>query len=167
MADVERTGEWPGDDPQSAWPGGDPQTMTGWTLIQANHAVVRRVSQTLASVGLTPTQFGVLVQLTVAPGVSQAELARRVLVTPQALGELLVSLEHLDYVRRTVGRPGTATSVAITPHGTAVLHRAIPPLGALNTPESLGLTDVEASDLRALLLKVIKASSADVSDADR
>src|SRR3712207_2914915 len=117
-------------EPSGGWSGGDPQTMTGWTLIQANHAVVRRVSEALAPVGLTPAQFGVLVQLTVRPGASQAELARRVLVTPQALGELLVSLERLGHVRRTQGRPGTATSVAITPRGSAALDRATPLLGA-------------------------------------
>jgi len=148
----------------SGWIGGDPQTMIGWTLIQANHAVVRRVSQTLSSIGLTPTQFGVLVQLTVAPGVSQAELARRVLVTAQALGELLVSLERLGYVRRTPGRPGTATSVSITPEGAAALDRATPLLGALNAPRSLGLSEDEAAELHALLHKVIDASSSEVPD---
>lgn len=159
MADVE---------PNRGWAGGDPQVMIQWTLIQANHAVVRRVSDTLASVGLTPTQFGVLVQLTVAPGVSQAELARRVLVTPQALGELLVSLERLGHVRRTPGRPGTATSVAITPSGAGAMDRATPLLGAINTPERLGLTESEASELHVLLHKVIDASNTErgvVADA--
>lgn len=143
----------------SGWSSEDPQTMIRWTLIQANHAVVRRVSETLATIGLTPTQFGVLVQLTVGPGASQAELARRVLVTPQTLGELLPSLERLDYVRRTPGRPGTATSVAITPEGSAAPARAIP---LLDTLESLGLTAVEAAELSALLHEVINASSPDL-----
>ena len=145
----------------SGWAGGDPQVMIQWTLIQANHAVVRRVSDSLASVGLTPTQFGLLVQLTVAPGVSQAELARRVLVTPQALGELLVSLERLGHVRRTPGRPGTATSVAITPAGSAAMDRATPLLAALNAPARLGLTPSEAAQLQGLLHKIIQASSTD------
>jgi DNA-binding MarR family transcriptional regulator len=143
----------------SGWSSEDPQTMIRWTLIQANHAVVRRVSETLATIGLTPTQFGVLVQLTVGPGASQAELARRVLVTPQTLGELLPSLERLDYVRRTPGRPGTETSVAITPAGSAAPARAIP---LLDTLESLGLTAVEAAELSALLHEVINASSPDL-----
>jgi DNA-binding MarR family transcriptional regulator len=146
----------------SGWSSEDPQTMIRWTLIQANHAVVRRVSETLATIGLTPTQLGVLVQLMVGPGASQAELARRVLVTPQTLGELLPSLERLDYVRRTPGRPGTATSVAITPEGSAAPARAIPLLGALDAPESLGLTAVEAAELSALLHEVINASSPDL-----
>lgn len=144
--------------------GHDPQTMTGWTLIRANHAVVRRVSETLATVGLSPTQFGTLAQLTVAPGASQAELARRVLVTPQTLGELLVSLEHLGHITRTPGRPGTATAVTITPEGAAVLERAAPLLGAINTPESLGLTAAEASLLNGLLDKVTRASSSDITE---
>lgn len=146
-------------EPRRRGPGGDPHVMTPWTLIQANHAVVRRVTETLAPVGLTPPQFGVLGQLAAGHGVSQAELARRVLVTPQALGQLLMSLERLTYVQRTPGRPGTATSVAITPDGRAVLDRSIVLLGALDTATSLGLTEAEASQLDVLLQKVIRASS--------
>lgn len=152
---------------RSRWAGDDPQTMTGWTIIRANHAVVRRVSETLATVGLTPTQFGVLSQLTVAPGASQAELARRVLVTPQTLGELLVSLERLGHITRSPGRPGTSTPVSITPQGTGALERAAPLLGAVNTPESLGLTAAEASLLNGLLDKVIRASSSSSATPER
>ncbi len=76
VADVDST--------DGGWSGGDPDAVTGWTLVRAHHAVARRFHEALAAVGLTPTQFGVLVQLVDQPGVSQAELARRVLVAPRA-----------------------------------------------------------------------------------
>lgn len=147
-----------GVEPGAGWSGGDPDEVTGWTLVRAHHAVARRFTETLASVGLTPAQFGVLVQLVSRPGVSQAELARRVLVTPQSLGELLVSLERLGHVERRPGRRGTATAVTLTGSGRAALGRATPLVAALNAPERLGLTAQEASTLNALLHKVLRAT---------
>jgi len=41
---------------------------------------------------LTPTQFGVLAQLSIHPGLIQSELARRNLVRPQSVDELIRSL---------------------------------------------------------------------------
>src|SRR3712207_9145699 len=77
-----------------AWDGGSPDDYVGWTLIQASHAFNRHVETLLAEVGLTPMQFGVLVQLSLRPNLGSAELARAVLVTPQSMGELLQSLER-------------------------------------------------------------------------
>ena len=144
------------DPADGGWSGGDPDAVTGWTLVRAHHVVARRFVDALAAVGLTPTQFGVLVQLVAQPGVSQAELARRVLVTPQSVGELLASLERLGFVRRVPGRRGTPTAVQITDAGRTALERATPVVGALNAPENLGLTAEEDATLNALLHKVLR-----------
>ncbi|HWM04482.1 MAG TPA: helix-turn-helix domain-containing protein [Actinophytocola sp.] len=47
-----------------------------WTLIQASHVVVREFTAVFAEVGLTPTQFGVLVQLEDREPRTQADLTR-------------------------------------------------------------------------------------------
>ncbi|MGK5681385.1 MarR family winged helix-turn-helix transcriptional regulator [Actinoplanes sp. URMC 104] len=139
------------------WSGGDPGQVTGWTLVRTHHAVARRFVDTLARAGLTPTQFGVLVQVVSDPGLSQAELARRVLVTPQSIGELLTSLERLGHITRRRGPRGKASVVQVTKSGRSALDRATPLVQAMNTPQALGLTPDEDETLNALLHKVLAA----------
>ena len=150
---VERSG--------SGWSGGDPDEVTGWMLVRTHHAVARRFIETLARAGLTPTQFGVLVQVVSDAGLSQAELARRVLVTPQSIGELLNSLERLGYVTRVRGARGKASTVRVTDAGLAALNRATPLVQAMNTPEALGLTPQENKTLNELLHKVLESTRAE------
>jgi DNA-binding MarR family transcriptional regulator len=149
VGDVEQHG--PG------WSGGDPGAVTGWTLVRTHHVVARRFTETLARAGLTPTQFGVLVQVVSDPGLSQAELARRVLVTPQSVGELLTSLERLGHITRRRGPRGTASVVRVTDSGRSALDRATPLVQAMNNPQALGLTPDEDTTLNALLHKVLAA----------
>lgn len=149
VGDVEQQG--------SGWSGGDPGTVTGWTLVRTHHAVARRFTETLARAGLTPTQFGVLVQVVSGAGLSQAELARRVLVTPQSVGELLASLERLGHITRRRGPRGTASVVQVTDSGRAALERATPLIQAMNSPQAFGLTPQEDATLNALLHKVLAA----------
>ena len=142
----------------SGWSGGDPGAVTGWTLVRAHHQMARLFTETLAEVGLTPTQFGAMAHLATEPGLSQAEIARRVLITPQSIGELLASLERLGAVTRTPGRPGRAKTVTLTATGRAALDRATVLVRELNAPESLGLTAEENTTLNALLHKVLAAT---------
>lgn len=151
----------------SGWSGGDPGTLTGWTLVRAHHQMARLFTVTLARVGLTPTQFGAMVQLATEPGLSQAEIARRVLITPQSIGALLASLERLGTITRTPGRPGKATTVTLTPAGRATLDRATALVRELNEPESLGLTAEEDATLNALLHKVLTATDPAVGPGGR
>jgi DNA-binding MarR family transcriptional regulator len=141
------------------WSGGDPGKVTGWTLVRTHHAVARRFTETLARAGLTPTQFGVLVEVIGGTTPSQAELARRVLVTPQSVGELLTSLERLGYITRLRGPKGKASLVQVTDAGRAALDRATPLIQAMNSPRALGLTPQEDTTLNALLHKVLAAMS--------
>ena len=133
----------------------DADDVTGWTLVRAHHAVARAFVAALAEAGLTPTQYGVLMNLVSAPPESQAELARRVLLTPQSVGELLVTLERAGLVERVApARRGAPISVRVTDAGRASLERAAPLVGRLNAPAALGLEPAEAAELNRLLHKV-------------
>ena len=137
----------------------DPETVTGWTLVRAYQVVARRFYEVLGSVGLTPMQFGVLLDLSTRPGASQADLARRNLVTPQSIGELLVSLEQRGLVHRAAARPGTAHAVTLTDDGRRALARAVPAVRDLNAPGALGLTAEQAETLNTLLHTLRRALS--------
>jgi DNA-binding MarR family transcriptional regulator len=72
--------------------------------------------------GFSLPQFGVMMFLKRMPGLSNAELARRAYVTPQAMGEVLSTLEKAKLIRR---RPheGNARilSAELTPSGEKAL----------------------------------------------
>ena len=136
--------------------------LVSWTLIRAYLIRVPAFVRALRPAGLTPTQFGVLVQLDSTPDVSQRQLARRALMTPQSMGELLVSLERLGLVERgTRAGRGHAVPVHLTPAGAAALALATPLADQANTAASFGLTDEELATLNALLHKVVRHGGGD------
>jgi DNA-binding MarR family transcriptional regulator len=126
--------------------------LPAWTLIQAYHVVARRFRTAFAQVDLGPAHFGVLATLATNPGLGQGELARRNLVSPQSIGELIASLERRGLVTRPAptGR-GRARPVQLTDAGRAALARATPGVLAVNAAAALGLSDAEAAELNRLL----------------
>jgi len=148
---------WPGDqaDPvESRAAKFQPDEITGWTLVRTYHVMARRFYTAFGDVELTPTHFGVLMQLARQPGTSQAALARSIFMTPQAMSELLTTLQARGLITRTPGQTGRPTSVTLTDAGRSALHRAIPRVEAINRPEALGLSAAESADLNTLLHKV-------------
>jgi DNA-binding MarR family transcriptional regulator len=126
--------------------------LPAWTLVQAYHVVARRFWVAFAEAGLGPTQFGVLATLAADPALGQAELARRTLVSPQSIGELIVTLEKRGLIERSaVVVRGRRRPVHLTEAGHAMLRRVAPAIRRINSPESLGLDAAEAAELNRLL----------------
>ncbi|WP_295661206.1 MarR family winged helix-turn-helix transcriptional regulator [uncultured Nocardioides sp.] len=134
---------------------GDPDSVVGWTLVRAYHRVAPLLRAVLGQAGLSPHQFGVLVQLSVEPDISQAALARRILITPQSMGAVLRQMEAAGLVSLSpsAGR-GVPRPARLTDDGRRVLARTYPRVRELNAPESLGLTAEEARTLNRLLHRV-------------
>ena len=61
----------------------DPDAQLGYVLVRAADQVSRPWHAALRAHGINPRQFSVLAWLARDPGLSQGELARRVMVTPQ------------------------------------------------------------------------------------
>lgn len=134
----------------------DPDHVLGFVLVRSYHVVGRRFHDVLAPLGLTPIQFGVLVAVERDSSVSQAQIARTVLVTPQSLGEMLRGLVQRGLVDRTEpeGR-GHRAQLRLTPQGRRLLRRAVPLIREMNVPDAMGLSGAEHEQLRGLLLKVL------------
>jgi DNA-binding MarR family transcriptional regulator len=134
----------------------DPDQVLGFVLVRSYHAVGRRFHSVLAPLGLTPIQFGVLVAIETDSTVSQAQIARTVLVTPQSLGEMLRGMVERGLVDRKEpeGR-GRQAQLRLTSQGRRLLRRAVPLIRAMNVPEAMGLSGQEHERLRGLLLKVL------------
>lgn len=90
------------------------------------HRLVRHsMEETLAPLGLTVSQYTAMSVLAARPGLSNAELARRVLVTPQAMTQALSSLIDRGIIERTM--PDTnrrMLAAALSEHGHRLLHEA-------------------------------------------
>ncbi|MEV0720862.1 MarR family winged helix-turn-helix transcriptional regulator [Asanoa sp. NPDC050611] len=136
----------------------DDDSVVPWTVVRASHALSRVFTAELAKVGLKPHLFGILATLSRNPGMSSAELARQVRVTPQSMGSLLRGLVADGLVTHPEPRRGQPLSVRLTQAGEDLLGRAWPIIARMNRPAALGLTAAEASQLNALLHRVLAAT---------
>jgi DNA-binding MarR family transcriptional regulator len=128
--------------------------LPSWSVIRTHLLLAPRLARTLAPLGLSPTQFGVLVQLDNTPGATSSELARACLMTPQSMSELLPGLEAAGHVRRDATGRGRPAPVHLTDAGREVLARATPLVEAADGPAALGLTTEELTTLTTLLHRV-------------
>nr|WP_052477567.1 MarR family winged helix-turn-helix transcriptional regulator [Kibdelosporangium sp. MJ126-NF4]CEL12786.1 Transcriptional regulator, MarR family [Kibdelosporangium sp. MJ126-NF4]CTQ98472.1 Transcriptional regulator, MarR family [Kibdelosporangium sp. MJ126-NF4] len=142
------------------WTSEDLAVLPAWTVVQAYHALARRLYELFARHGLTPVQFGVLAQLADSPDLLQAELARRVLIRPQSMTGVIADLSERGLLRRQgPGGRGKPVPVRLTEEGRAVLKAAGVSIREFNEPAALGLETYEAGMLNALLHKLIAAQT--------
>lgn len=71
-----------------------------WLLKQAFYFSLTSVNEAVSEHGVSTAQIGVLRQLSNEPGLSGAELARRLLITPQGVQLALTALEKRGLVER-------------------------------------------------------------------
>lgn len=126
--------------PPPGWSGGDPDDFTALTVVRTTQVLARVFTATLAPFDLPPHQFSVLLHLVERPGISQADLARVVLATPQSVGQLVRVMEEKGLLERTppAGR-GRPSALHASPAGRALLDEVTPHVLAAFAPEALGL----------------------------
>ena len=61
----------------------------------------RNVEEAMRANGVTATQAGVLTQLRASPGLSSSDIARRLILTPQAVIAAVASLEKMALMERS------------------------------------------------------------------
>jgi DNA-binding MarR family transcriptional regulator len=95
-----------------------------------------------------------MVQLASHPGMASAEMARTILVTPQAMTGLLGSLQELGLITRdeSAGH-GRRIPAQLTAEGRQLLQRCA--AAVANVERSLGLNADQATQLNRLLHVVI------------
>ncbi len=134
----------------------DPVDRTGYLLWQAAHLVARRMAGTLEPFGLTPAQFGALVHIGREPGVSAAELARRVNLTPQSIQTALRPLLDQRWVER---RPhpvhGRVLGNYLTPGGLVRTEQSSAAVVEADALLVAALHEEEVAVLRGHLLRVM------------
>ena len=122
------------------------------------HTVLRaEMSRRLGPEGLSVPEFTALSVLSARGGLSNAELARRSFVTPQAMNQVLASLEEKELVTRPApgeqGRGGhhRARSAKLTAKGRRSVSRAQSLVDAIEDQAFVVLGDDERRALTAVL----------------
>ena len=134
---------------------GDPHLpLLLWEVQQLARTAGRLFEQAVGQAGITAADFGVLACINDEPGLTQAQIARRLQVRPQSLTRTIDKLlrgGHVHGARPGRGRPAP---LRLTDNGRATLDAAWPHVVALNAPEALGLSAERArllvEDLRRL-----------------
>jgi DNA-binding MarR family transcriptional regulator len=78
----------------------EPQPSFIYVVGRVEHGIRREMHTRLAQCGLSVQEYTALSVLGARPGLSNAQLARRALVTPQSMIEILSRLERRELVAR-------------------------------------------------------------------
>ena len=121
--------------------------------------VVRRaIGAVLKAQGLSVNQYTTLSVLDRRSGLSNAQLARRALVSPQSMNEVLLTLEDRGFVRRRA-HPGHGRilQARLTAKGRALLARCDADVYEVEARMVSGLRDEDRRALRSALLSGIRS----------
>ena len=118
--------------------------------------MARAWHEALREHGVNPRQFSMLASPAHDPEVSQAELARRVLVTPQSMSESLARLIDAGLIDRGTVEPGRPAQLRLTAAGRSLLVRAYPVVSAHQDQAFAALTDAERAELVRILGKLVR-----------
>lgn len=126
-----------------------------WELVQTAHLAGRAFGEVFAGCGITHAQYGVLASLADGDDLSQADLARAVLVRPQSMGRLIIAMiEQGLVVRAGSGGRGKRSRLELTAEGERVLQVARPAAYGLISAEVIGLDPQQVQALTGLLREV-------------
>ncbi len=108
-----------------------PDVRPSYLIGRLDRLIRAEFDDVLASAGLTLPEFTAMSVLHARPGFSSAQLARRSLITPQAMGKVVIELERRGYIRRpTSGSSGRARGIVLTRKGQTVLAKVQPQIAA-------------------------------------
>lgn len=132
---------------------------------RVNQGIRREMRLRLADWDLSVQEYTSLSVLSARPGLSNAQLARRALVTPQSMIEILAKLERRGLVERAVDPDHARILRAdLTPEGRALLTAADPEIQSI---QEQMLTGVTAPQRRIVLEGMLSAMDKLSSGLDR
>jgi DNA-binding MarR family transcriptional regulator len=132
--------------------GGEPELRAWLRLTRIYHRSVRRLGQVLERHGLSLPQFEILAVLQLGEGMTQQELAFRLLVTKGNICGMIDRMAASGWVeRRPDPEDRRANRLYLTEPGKRLLAEATPPHHALIRTLMGGLTGAELRSLSRLL----------------
>lgn len=127
---------------------------------RVNQGIRREMRARLDEWKLSVAEYTTLSVLQARPRLSNAQLARRALVTPQSMFEILAQLERRGLVARDVDpQHGRILRTTLTDHGRAMLAAANPAIEALHAEMFAGLSP----EAREAALAAMRTAMANLS----
>jgi DNA-binding MarR family transcriptional regulator len=127
----------------------------GYLLRQADVAFRARMERALADLGVTRPQYAVLTMVKAYPGLSNADLARLSLLTPQTMSTIVANLRRGGLL---ASRPhavhGRIRQLALTEAGESALKRCRVRVDALEKQLAAGLSAQEERAVRRWLARI-------------
>ena len=128
-----------------------------WLLKQAWYFSLTTVNDAVSEHGVSTAQIGVLRQLSAEPGLSGADLARRMLISPQGVQLALTALERRGLVERKQDpQHGRILQAFLTDQGRKVAEAVVSDAIAAHDKVFGVLTKAEQKTLRELLARVVE-----------
>jgi len=133
----------------------------GYLLRQAAGAYRLRVDRALDEFGVTQPQFATLTMLSAYPGISNADLARLAVLTPQTVSVIVGNLERAgSLVRKPHAVHGRIQHLDLSDSGRALLKKCRERVQKLDRELTAGLSAREARAVRRWLVAVAMADAA-------
>ncbi len=127
-----------------------------YVIGRVDQGVRREMRRRLEPFGLSVPEYTALSILEVVPGLSNAQLARRSLITPPAMLEVLASLERRGLVvRHTDPQHGRIRRAELTEDGTRTLRRSAREIDRLSAQLLDAIPDDERDVVRRGLVAVM------------
>jgi DNA-binding MarR family transcriptional regulator len=127
----------------------------GYLLRQADLAFRTRMERSLADLGVTRPQYAVLTMVKTYPGLSNADLARLSLLTPQTMSTIVANLKRAGLL---ASRPhavhGRIRQLALTEKGDRTLKRCRVRVDALEKDLASGFSAEEERAVRRWLAAI-------------
>ena len=125
---------------------------------RAERVLRRAMNEVLAAHGVSLNQYTTLSVLERRGGLSNAQLARRALVSPQSMNEVLLSLEERGLVRRRAHPDhGRILQAQVTPKGRKLLRACETEVGDLEERMVSAISRADRQTFRAALVECVHA----------
>jgi DNA-binding MarR family transcriptional regulator len=143
------------------------EPRVSYVIGRLDRVLRRRLTTAVEPAGLTLPAYTALSVLRAQDGLSNAQLARRSLVTPQSMSEALALLVERSYVRRRADPGhGRVIRTEITAAGRRALERCDRAVDRVEREMLGGLAPSEADRLREALTRCRRALEREGAEAD-
>lgn len=112
----------------------------------AQHELTNEIDAALKKLNLTSAQYSVLALSEEQAGLSNAELARRLSVTPQTMSRIMKNLEKNGFVKK-----GEVSEFSLTQKGEKIVCSAHEAVNEIETVMVEGLSKNQINDLKQVL----------------
>ncbi|WCM25968.1 MarR family transcriptional regulator [Sphingomonas sp. QA11] len=132
----------------------------GYLLRQAAAAYRHRMERLLADLDVTPPQFSVMTMIKAYPGLSNADIARLAMLTPQTVSVIVGNLERAGLIHRVPHEVhGRILHIALTEAGADVLGQCRERVKGLEVDLADGLSEGDQATVRRWLAGIARGDA--------